>query len=72
MKQLRESPSEALNPLSIQRQIGLLGSSKKVFSKDTLNALKELGVVLRGIQQRMRVEGYELTNGVIRKIETVK
>lgn len=39
-----------------------------VLSKDTLNALEELGDVLRGINKRMIFEGYEIVDGNIRKV----
>lgn len=39
-----------------------------VLSKDTLNALEELGDVLRGIHKRMIFEGYEIVDGNIRKV----
>jgi hypothetical protein len=39
-----------------------------VLSKDTLNALEELGDVLRGIHKRMIFEGYEIVDGTIRKV----
>ena len=39
-----------------------------VLSKDTLNALEELGDVLRGIHKRMVFEGYEIVDGNIRKV----
>jgi hypothetical protein len=39
-----------------------------VLSKETLNALEELGDVLRGIHKRMIFEGYEIVDGNIRKV----
>jgi hypothetical protein len=39
-----------------------------VLSKDTLNALEELGDVLRGIHKRMIFEGYEIVDGNIHKV----
>ena len=39
----------------------------KSLSKETLNALQELGTVLKRIHKRMLSEGYEFKNGVIRK-----
>lgn len=44
-------------------------SSSPVLSKDTLDALEELGDILRGIHKRMVSEGYEIVDGVIRKKE---
>lgn len=41
-------------------------------SKDTLNALEELGDVLRCIHKRMTYEGYEIVDGVVRKIDISK
>lgn len=41
-------------------------------SKDTLNALEELGDVLRCIHKRMACEGYEIMDGVVRKIDISK
>ncbi|NCN11699.1 hypothetical protein GW937_00060 [Candidatus Kaiserbacteria bacterium] len=44
-----------------------LGSSPKL-SKDNLNALEELGDVLKSIRRRMYREGYEILDGaVVRK-----
>jgi len=39
-------------------------------SVESLNALEELGEVLRDIRKRMRSEGYEIVDGVVRKIAT--
>jgi hypothetical protein len=39
-------------------------------SKETIDALEELGGVLKGIHKRMLSEGYEIKNGCIIKIET--
>lgn len=38
-----------------------------VLSKETLDALEELGDVLRSIHKRMVSEGYEIVDGKIRK-----
>lgn len=67
MKQLKENPLEALNPLPVRGQIGFLSSSKMSFSGDTLAILGELGNVLSGIHKRMLSEGFELVDGTIRK-----
>ena len=40
------------------------------FSEETLQALKELGVVLRGVHNRMIKEGYHIVNDKIVSIET--
>lgn len=45
-------------------------SSSQPFSKETLDALEELGDVLRGIRRRMIAEGYELVNGQIQKVQS--
>lgn len=42
--------------------------SSQPFSKETIEALEELGEVLRNIQHRMTKEGYELVDGKIRKM----
>jgi hypothetical protein len=39
-------------------------------SKETIDALEELGDVLKGIHKRMVFEGYEIKNGYIVKVET--
>jgi len=39
-----------------------------VLSKNTLDALEELGDVLKGIRKRMIFEGYEIVGGSIRKV----
>ncbi len=43
--------------------------SSSFLSKETINALEELGRVLASIQKRMTYEGYEIVNGNICKIE---
>ena len=45
-------------------------SSSQPFSKKTLDALEELGDVLRGIRRRMIAEGYELVDGHIQKVQS--
>jgi hypothetical protein len=45
-------------------------SSSQPFSKETLDALEELGDVLRGIRRRMITEGYELVDGQIQKVQS--
>lgn len=42
-------------------------NSNSPLSKETLNALEELGDVLRGVHKRMVSEGYEIIGGIIRK-----
>lgn len=37
-------------------------------SKDTVEALEELGEALKGIRKRMIAEGYEIKNGIVQKI----
>ena len=66
MNSLHESQN---NTLAVANTDELL-SNEHVFqtlSKDTLNALEELGEVLRNIHKRMIFEGYELVDGHIRK-----
>jgi hypothetical protein len=46
-----------------------LSSSSKL-SQDTLDALEELGDILRGIHKRMISEGYELVDGHIKKMKS--
>lgn len=48
-----------------QRRI-LCGSSPKL-SKETLDALEELGEVIKSIRIRMYNEGYEIVDGVVQK-----
>jgi len=43
-----------------------LCSSPKL-SKETLDALEELGVVIKSIRTRMYNEGYEIVDGVVQK-----
>ena len=43
-------------------------SLNSILSKDTLNSLEELGDVLKSIHRRMISEGYEIVDGVIRKV----
>ncbi len=49
------------------RELLCSNSSNKILSKETLEALEELGDVLRVIHKRIVFEGYEIVNGVIRK-----
>ena len=42
--------------------------SSSILSKDTLNALEELGDVLKCIHKRMVSEGYEIVDGVVKKV----
>jgi hypothetical protein len=42
----------------------------KPLSKETLNALEELGDVLRGIRKRMISEGYDIVDGKVCKRDT--
>jgi len=44
-----------------------LQGSGPVLSKDTLDALEELGVIIKSIRIRMYNEGYEIVNGVVQK-----
>jgi hypothetical protein len=54
------------NEESLSRSPSL--SSSPILSKDTLNALKELGDVLKSIHRRMVSEGYEIIDGVVKKV----
>lgn len=45
-------------------------SSNVILSKDTLNALEELGNILRSVHKRMTSEGYELVDGNIQKMKS--
>jgi len=69
MNSLHESQN---NTLAVANTDELLGNEQvsKTLSKDTLNALEELGNVLRNIHKRMIFEGYELVDGHIRKAVT--
>ncbi len=64
-------PKEGQRDLMCSNEASSRGplSSSPVLSKDTLDALKELGDVLRDIHKRMISEGYEIMDGVIRKKE---
>lgn len=44
------------------------GIDSSLLSRDTLNALEELGLILRSIHRRMTAEGYEITDGRIKKV----
>jgi hypothetical protein len=67
MNSLHESQN---NTLTVENTGKLLCDEKSsvVLSKDTLNALEELGDVLRGIHKRMVFEEYEIVDGNIRKV----
>jgi len=78
MNELHTSQYDASNLEHNEGQRGLLCSNKAslrcpslgssaVLSKDTLDALEELGGVLRQIRKRMLSEGYEIVDGKIRK-----
>ena len=41
--------------------------SNPKLSKETLNALEELGAVIKSIRTRMYNEGYEIVDGVVQK-----
>lgn len=80
MKKLHRSQYDASKFEPNEGQRGLLCSNKaslrcpslsssQPFSKETLDALEELGDVLRGIRRRMIAEGYELVNGQIQKVQ---
>lgn len=43
------------------------GIGSSLLSRDTLNALEELGLILRSIHRRMTAEGYEIADGRIQK-----
>ena len=79
MNELRKSlvSNKNFEPREGQRE--LLRSSKdllrcpsfgvsSILSKDTLNALEELGYVLKSIHRRMIAEGYEIVDGVVKKV----
>ncbi len=60
-------------PTNNVRQRGLLCSDEALqvtspkLSKDTLDALEELGAVIKSIRTRMYNEGYEIVDGVVQK-----
>lgn len=68
---------QAIEP--VKAQCGFLSNSTTPSSpsllvsmslpSETINALEELGGALRAIHKRMVTEGYELVDGVIRKID---
>ncbi len=60
MSELHKSQNNNPNAEPIEGQCGLL-------CKETLDALEELGDVLKCIHKRIVFEGYEIVNGVIRK-----
>lgn len=69
MSKLHESLNNAPQPRPTEEQDQLLcDGPKHTLSKDTLDALEELGDVLRGIHRRMVSEGYEIVDGNIRKV----
>lgn len=42
--------------------------SQVPFSRDTLDALEELGKILQCVRKEMIEDGYEIVDGVIRKV----
>lgn len=77
MKELHNSEIQATNLEPKEGQRVLLCSNKAFtrcpsfgtspLSKDTLNALRELGDILKPIRKRMLSQGYEVINGRIQK-----
>ncbi len=79
MKELHKSSYNDVTPFeNNEGQRGLLCSNKTSlrcpslssspkFSKDTREALEELGNVLKSIRRRMYAEGFEIVNGVVVK-----
>ena len=65
--------SDAPAPQKDEARQGLLCGDKAslytnpTLSRDTLEALEELGAVLKSIRRRMYTEGYEVVNGVVQK-----
>jgi ribosomal protein S19E (S16A) len=68
MNELHTSQNNAPTFEPTKEQAQLLCDSSNVLSKDTLDALEELGDVLKGIHKRMVSEGYEIVDGNIRKV----
>ena len=66
------SPSEphriALNNVRTNADPTLQSPSTGILSSDALDALDQLGRVLRDVYRRMRLEGYDLVDGEIRKV----
>ncbi len=54
-KSIQHCPSLSLNP---------------ILSKETIDAIEELGDILKGIHKRMIFEEYEIKNGHITKVKT--
>lgn len=67
MNSLHESQNNAL-PVEPTDELLCGEKASVVLSKDTIDALEELGDVLRGIHKRMVFEGYEIVDGNIRKV----
>jgi hypothetical protein len=44
--------------------------SQVPFSRDTLDALEELGKILQCVRKEMIEDGYEIVDGVVRKVAT--
>jgi hypothetical protein len=68
MNELHKRLNNAPLPQPSKEQDHLLCEGKNTLSKETLDALEELGDVLRGIHKRMVHEGYEIVDGNIRKV----
>jgi len=66
------SPSEPhripLNNVRTDAGRTLRSPSSGILSSDALEALDQLGHVLRGVYERMVLEGYNLVDGEIRKV----
>lgn len=45
---------------------------KQIFEEETMQALRDLGEVLRPIYERMIADGYAIVDGKFQKIDTIK
>ena len=61
--------ADSKNP---QSEVVPLDPSMWQFDDDTIQSLSDLGDVLRRIHNRMKIEGYTIVDGQIKKLDTIK
>ena len=65
----RDTMADSKNP---QSEVVPLDPSMWQFDDDTIQSLSDLGDVLRRIHNRMKIEGYTIVDGQIKKLDTIK
>ena len=68
MNELPTTSYEAVQLEPKKEQGKLLYTSQVPLSRDTLDALEELGEILKCVRKEMIADGYEIVDGVVRKV----